>query len=77
MVSFVLTDRGVVYACGDNKLGQCGVGNQNPTILTATAVSEIYLFVFVSCSVTLVALCLTMTRESGNTEGRKIIILDL
>jgi len=56
MVSFVLTDRGVVYACGDNKFGQCGVGNQSPTILTAAAVSEIYLSVFVSYSVTLVTL---------------------
>jgi len=76
-MSFVLTDRGVVYGCGDNKLGQCGVGNQNPTILTATAVSELYLFGFVSCSVTLVTLCLTVTRESGNMEARKIIVLDL
>ena len=66
MVSFVLTDRGVVYACGDNKFGQCGVGNQNPTILTATAVSELHLFVFVTCSVTLVTLSLTMTRGSSN-----------
>jgi alpha-tubulin suppressor-like RCC1 family protein len=48
MVSFVLTDRGVVYACGDNKLGQCGVGNQNPAILTATAVSELYLFLLLA-----------------------------
>ena len=77
MESFVLTDRGVVYGCGDNKFGQCGVGNQNPTILTATAVSELYLFVFVSCSVTLVTLCLTVTRESGNMEARKIVVLDL
>jgi alpha-tubulin suppressor-like RCC1 family protein len=35
------TDHGVVYGCGDNKFGQCGVGNQNPTILTATAVSKL------------------------------------
>ena len=77
MVSFVLTDRGVVYACGDNKFGQCGVGNQNPTILTAIAVSELYLFIFVTCSLTLVTLCLTITRESSNTEARKIVVLDL
>lgn len=36
--TLILTDRGVVYGCGDNKFGQCGVGNQNPTILTATAI---------------------------------------
>lgn len=38
---FFFTDRGVVYGCGDNKFGQCGVGNQNPTILNATAVSRL------------------------------------
>ncbi|XP_055592088.1 protein RCC2 homolog isoform X2 [Uranotaenia lowii] len=27
-----LTDTGVVYACGDNKSGQCGVGNTQATI---------------------------------------------
>lgn len=25
--SLFLTDNGVVYACGDNKSGQCGIGN--------------------------------------------------
>lgn len=29
-----LTDTGTVYACGDNRSGQCGVGNLQPTILT-------------------------------------------
>jgi alpha-tubulin suppressor-like RCC1 family protein len=53
MLSFLFADRGIVYGCGDNKFGQCGVGHQNPTILTATAVSEIYSFVFVSCFVPL------------------------
>lgn len=32
--SLFLTDCGTVYACGDNKSGQCGVGNTNPTITT-------------------------------------------
>lgn len=31
-----LTDTGVVYACGDNKSGQCGVGNTQPMVLKAT-----------------------------------------
>jgi alpha-tubulin suppressor-like RCC1 family protein len=43
---FLFSDRGVVYGCGDNKFGQCGVGNQNPTILTATAVSELLISLF-------------------------------
>lgn len=30
-----LTSRGQVYACGSNKLGQCGVGKIDPNILTA------------------------------------------
>lgn len=34
-----LTDAGTVYACGDNKSGQCGVGNSTPTILTATKIN--------------------------------------
>jgi len=29
-----LTDCGVVFACGDNKSGQCGVGNLQPQLLT-------------------------------------------
>ncbi|KXJ70324.1 protein RCC2 [Aedes albopictus] len=31
-----LTDEGIVYACGDNRNGQCGVGNTNSPILKAT-----------------------------------------
>lgn len=31
-----LTDTGCVYACGDNKSGQCGVGNTQPIISKAT-----------------------------------------
>lgn len=31
-----LTDMGTVYACGDNKSGQCGVGNTTPKIMKAT-----------------------------------------
>lgn len=33
-----LTSRGIVYAAGDNKLGQCGVGKSDAMILTATKV---------------------------------------
>ncbi|KAH1001433.1 hypothetical protein HUJ04_005455 [Dendroctonus ponderosae] len=34
-----LTDTGTVYACGDNKSGQCGVGNLQPQILTPTRIN--------------------------------------
>lgn len=34
-----LTDTGTVYACGDNRSGQCGVGNQQPQILTPTRIN--------------------------------------
>lgn len=34
-----LTDMGTVYACGDNKSGQCGVGNTNPKIMKATRIN--------------------------------------
>ncbi|XP_058059050.1 protein RCC2 [Anopheles bellator] len=34
-----LTDTGTVYACGDNKSGQCGVGNKNPTIPSPTRIN--------------------------------------
>lgn len=36
--SLFLTESGTVYACGDNKSGQCGVGNSNATILTPTKI---------------------------------------
>ncbi|XP_018319539.1 protein RCC2 homolog [Agrilus planipennis] len=34
-----LTDTGTVYACGDNRSGQCGVGNAQATILTPTRIN--------------------------------------
>lgn len=34
-----LTDTGTVYACGDNRSGQCGVGNLQPTILSPTRIN--------------------------------------
>ncbi|XP_054719884.1 protein RCC2 homolog [Uloborus diversus] len=34
-----LSERGICYACGDNKMGQCGVGSQNTTINIPTKVS--------------------------------------
>lgn len=34
-----LTDTGTVYACGDNKSGQCGVGNAQPIISKATRIN--------------------------------------
>lgn len=34
-----LTDTGTVYACGDNRSGQCGVGNSQPQILTPTRIN--------------------------------------
>ncbi|CAH1104575.1 unnamed protein product [Psylliodes chrysocephalus] len=34
-----LTDAGSVYACGDNKSGQCGVGNLQPQILVPTRIN--------------------------------------
>ncbi|CAB0036465.1 unnamed protein product [Trichogramma brassicae] len=33
-----LTSRGIVFAAGDNKLGQCGVGSNEEKILTATKI---------------------------------------
>lgn len=32
--TLLLTDRGSVFACGDNKSGQCGVGNTTAVIHT-------------------------------------------
>lgn len=37
--SLFLTDTGTVYACGDNKSGQCGVGNSSPIIQKATRIN--------------------------------------
>lgn len=34
-----LTDTGTVYACGDNRSGQCGVGNNQAQILTPTRIN--------------------------------------
>lgn len=34
-----LTDTGLVYACGDNKSGQCGVGSTTPMIQKATRIN--------------------------------------
>uniref|UniRef100_A0A0V0GAN5 Alpha-tubulin suppressor n=1 Tax=Triatoma dimidiata TaxID=72491 RepID=A0A0V0GAN5_TRIDM len=36
--TLLLTDRGTVYAMGDNKMGQCGVGNSNPNIMSPTRI---------------------------------------
>lgn len=33
-----VTDTGTVYACGDNKCGQCGIGNTTPQVLKPTRV---------------------------------------
>lgn len=34
-----LTDTGTVYACGDNRSGQCGVGNVQPKIMVPTRIN--------------------------------------
>lgn len=34
-----LTDKGVVYGCGDNKMGQLGLGTQTASVVTPTRVS--------------------------------------
>lgn len=43
-----ISDRGTVYAMGDNKMGQCGVGNSNPNIMTPTRVSNLHFLFFIS-----------------------------
>uniref|UniRef100_A0A1B0A9Q3 Protein RCC2 homolog n=1 Tax=Glossina pallidipes TaxID=7398 RepID=A0A1B0A9Q3_GLOPL len=37
--SLFLTDTGTVFACGDNKSGQCGVGNTTPVITVPTLIN--------------------------------------
>lgn len=37
--SLFLTDMGTVYACGENKCGQCGVGNTSATVTTPTLIN--------------------------------------
>lgn len=37
--SLFLTDTGRVYACGENKSGQCGIGNTSPTVPTPTLIN--------------------------------------
>lgn len=38
--SLFLTDTGTVYACGENKCGQCGIGNTNATVTTPTPINH-------------------------------------
>lgn len=40
-----LTDKGVVYSCGDNKMGQLGHGNQTPQVVTPTKVGTLSILV--------------------------------
>lgn len=37
--TLLLTDRGSVFACGDNKSGQCGVGNNTAVLHTPSRIS--------------------------------------
>lgn len=37
--TLLLTDRGSVFACGDNKSGQCGVGNNTAVLHTPCRIS--------------------------------------
>lgn len=36
--TLLLSDRGIVYAMGDNKMGQCGVGTTSPNVMTPTRI---------------------------------------
>ncbi|KAF9421700.1 hypothetical protein HW555_002381 [Spodoptera exigua] len=48
-----VTDTGTVYACGDNKCGQCGIGNTTPQVLKPTRVryrQVSYLFSYLGMS---------------------------
>lgn len=36
---FLFLDCGIVYACGDNRNGQCGVGKVSPKVLTPTRIN--------------------------------------
>jgi alpha-tubulin suppressor-like RCC1 family protein len=37
---FIIADQGVVYACGDNKSGQCGIGTSTATVPIPTKVRK-------------------------------------
>lgn len=41
---FIFSDRGHVYACGDNKMGQCGTGSTAPIIDKAARVSQFFVY---------------------------------
>lgn len=37
--SFISSDTGTVYACGDNKSGQCGIGSTTPVVQKPTRIN--------------------------------------
>ncbi|XP_054743732.1 protein RCC2 homolog [Anastrepha obliqua] len=39
--SLFLTDTGIVYACGENKSGQCGIGNTQPVVNIPTPINYV------------------------------------
>ncbi|XP_026331875.1 protein RCC2 [Hyposmocoma kahamanoa] len=47
--SLFVTDTGAVYACGDNKSGQCGIGTNTPQVLVPTRVRHTTPIVKVGC----------------------------